>query len=121
MSNLESIVPPLDLCKMIPAGEFEDTALVWVDDQDGIETVLPRDVAQFKLFDVYHMTPAPTLAEILNALYKQDRYENKLKICPVFPGGEWSIGYSYKRLEKDFDLTAAALRLWFKVKGVEVE
>ena len=27
MSNLESIVPPLELCKRIPAGEFEDTAL----------------------------------------------------------------------------------------------
>lgn len=29
MSNLESIVPPLELCKKIPAGEFEDSALVW--------------------------------------------------------------------------------------------
>lgn len=24
MRNLESIVPPLELCKLIPAGEFED-------------------------------------------------------------------------------------------------
>ena len=29
MSKLESIVPPLELCKQIPAGEFEDSALVW--------------------------------------------------------------------------------------------
>lgn len=29
MSNLKSIVPPLELCKRIPAGEFEDSALVW--------------------------------------------------------------------------------------------
>ena len=32
MSNLESIVPPLELCKQIPEGEFEDSALVWVYD-----------------------------------------------------------------------------------------
>ena len=30
MSTLERIVPPLELCKQIPEGEFEDAALVWV-------------------------------------------------------------------------------------------
>ena len=29
MSKLEDIVPPLELCKRIPAGAFEDSALVW--------------------------------------------------------------------------------------------
>lgn len=29
MSNLESIVPPVAMCKRIPAGEFVDSALVW--------------------------------------------------------------------------------------------
>lgn len=32
MSKLESIVPPVELCKQIPGGEFEDSALVWVYD-----------------------------------------------------------------------------------------
>lgn len=27
MSNLESIVPPVAMCKLIPAGEFVDSAL----------------------------------------------------------------------------------------------
>ena len=27
--GLEKIVASLELCKLIPAGEFEDTALVW--------------------------------------------------------------------------------------------
>ena len=31
MSKLEKIVPSLELCKKIPAGEFKDSALVWVD------------------------------------------------------------------------------------------
>ena len=32
MSNLKNLVPTLELCKQIPAGEFEDAALVWVYD-----------------------------------------------------------------------------------------
>lgn len=118
VNKLKNIVPPVELCKQIPEGEFEDSALVWVYDMDGLEMVMPREVVQF---EGTKMIAAPTLEEILNALYKQDRYENKLKICPVFPGGEWSIGYSYQKVEKDFDLTAAALRLWFEVKGIEVK
>lgn len=118
MSNLESIVPPLDLCKMIPAGEFEDSAMARYNFH-GVPILRWRD--NLEKLDGVRPIPAPTLAEILNALYKQDRYENKLKICPVFPSGEWSIGYSYKGMEKDFDLTAAALRLWLTVKGIEVE
>lgn len=27
MSNLESLIPPLELCKQIPAGEFDDSAM----------------------------------------------------------------------------------------------
>lgn len=29
MSNLKSIVPPLELCKQIPAGEFEGSVFAW--------------------------------------------------------------------------------------------
>lgn len=30
MSKLIEIVPPLELCKQIPAGEFENSALAWL-------------------------------------------------------------------------------------------
>lgn len=30
--KLEELVPPLELCKLIPEGEFEDSALMWVED-----------------------------------------------------------------------------------------
>ena len=30
MNSLESLVPPLELCKRIPAGKFEDSALALV-------------------------------------------------------------------------------------------
>lgn len=29
MSKLEDLVPPLELCKLIPKGEFEDSAFIW--------------------------------------------------------------------------------------------
>lgn len=31
MSNLEKLVPPLEFCKLIPDGEFADSALVYID------------------------------------------------------------------------------------------
>ena len=32
MSKLENLVPPLNLCKLIPQGEFADSAFVWRED-----------------------------------------------------------------------------------------
>lgn len=122
MSNPESIVPPVELCKQIPAGEFTDTALVWVDDQDGIETVLPRDVAQFKLFDVYHMAPAPTLEEIITTLLAY----GWLVKTDSRPGLEafvelYSRTNNMRYAEHAKIACEAALRLWFKVKGINLE
>ena len=59
--SIESLVPPLDLCKQIPEGAFVDSALVYI--AGGI--VVPRYI---KLGDTEHFnngTPAPTLAEIM--------------------------------------------------------
>lgn len=124
MSRIASLSPEFAICRRIPDGAFSDSALVWMyrPELEGISehpfAVEKRVIAEYLKREMY---PAPTLEEVIEELDKRDRYENKLKICPVFPGGEWSIGYSYKRLEKDFDLTAAALRLWFKVKGINLE
>ena len=136
--GFEKIVASLELCKLIPAGEFEDTALVWVYDDvvgflcrtSGCEQIHkkewqlqhnhPRKIA-IRRECGQEIYPAPTLAELLEKLDKRDKLENKLKICPVFPGGEWSVGYAYMDVEKDFELTAAALRLWLKLKGIEVK
>lgn len=35
--GLEKIVPSLDLCRKIPAGEFVDAALVWREEKKGTE------------------------------------------------------------------------------------
>ncbi len=69
--NLEKLVPPLELCKLIPQGEFADSALVW------LEIEIPqknkkewRVVNRTKPIEYCHNPkhPAPTLQEIMAEL-----------------------------------------------------
>ena len=74
--NLTDIVPPLELCKLIPDGEFSDTALVFAcqpDDDDGEEiNVFTRDMIEHLETRLggtpYTLYPAPTLQEILASM-----------------------------------------------------
>ena len=61
----ETIVPPLTLCKLIPAGKFEDSVLGYT--PAGI--VVPSEGFPVKWF-------APTLEEILREMGKNPRYFN---------------------------------------------
>lgn len=104
MSNLESIVPPVELCKQIPEGEFEDSALVWVDGntQNPFEVfVEPRRYA----IDGTHC-PAPTLAEILESIGGVETWDT-MTIHRITNGKQ--------------NLTTNSLKRWFKVKGVKIE
>ena len=106
MSNLESIVPPVELCKQIPAGEFEDSAMTWYNFH-GIPILRWRDNLG-KLTGV-RPTPAPTLEEVLDAL---------ADLGADFLMQELQIGnkpYCYPTESEE------ALRLWFEVKGIEVK
>ena len=126
MNNLESLVPPLELCKRIPAGKFKDSVFVWIaNPTPGVDpwVCVRKDLVQkTKAFP-----PAPTLAEILAALPKFDQRENCLAVVPDFPddgktrvfGEFWAVGYTEKNSVKDSNPAAAALRLWMKVEGVE--
>ena len=63
MSNLENLVPPLDLCRRIPCGTFADSALVWYLDAHSPNSdiaLVPRSFAVPE-----RSFPAPTLQEIL--------------------------------------------------------
>lgn len=109
MSNLKNLVPPLELCKLIPAGEFEDSALVMVEDQDGIEMVLSREVAQFEYDE---MIAAPTLEEIRRKLQNLSIVPGDAAVhvsCKIDPETHISV-----IAVNENDVTAAALRLWFK-------
>ena len=123
MSTLERIVPPLELCKQIPEGEFEDAALVWVYDDvvgflcrtSGCEQIHkkewqlehnhPRKIAIRRKCgqEIY---PAPTLAEILESIGEVET---------------WDTMTIYRITNGKQNLTTTALKRWFKVKGIEVK
>ena len=61
MSKLEDLVPPLELCKLIPKGEFEDSAFVRI---GNTQIIALRRSAKCIFTNQPHI-PAPTLEEIL--------------------------------------------------------
>lgn len=113
MSNLENLVPPLGLCKLIPAGEFVDSALVWdihgKFDNWHVEKRVKRSVK----FGDYGVTspphadiPAPTLEEVLEAI-------REIKT--------WDTLTMTRKTDDKTKLATAALRQWFYLKGIEVK
>ena len=113
MSNLENLVPPLELCKKIPAGEFEDSALVW-EERTGISRNYlvklrePEDISYKVELTGVNYFPAPTLEEILDDLF----------FTAVFcKGGIWIIDRFYEYPTESEE----ALRLWLTVKGIPCE
>lgn len=135
MSELKDIVPPLELCKLIPAKEFEDSVLVWkhheiffrgIDIMDQTDRVTFRADEQNNIVSTYSSTkyyPAPTLAEIFRVLPETiDTPEDEFCVLSLMPSRDddeedmfW-IGYNNTN-GKDANPATAALRLWLKVKG----
>ena len=123
MSTLERIVPPLELCKQIPEGEFEDAALVWVYDDvvgflcrtSGCEQIHkkewqlehnhPRKIA-IRRKSGHEIYPAPTLEEILESIGGVETWDT-MTIARITNGKQ--------------NLTTNALKRWFEVKGNEVK
>ena len=113
MSNLESLVPPLELCKQIPTGKFEDSALVWR--WNG------KSGAIFARAGYPNETyPAPTLAEILIAEPKIAgifRYDPDKKLQKVI----WVAEYLSEKCGPvwihDETPATAALKLWLELEG----
>lgn len=124
--GLEKIVASLELCKQIPAGEFNDTALVWdihgKFDKWHVEKRVNRSV---RFGDYGIMSPphadisAPTLAEIRRELQNLsvDVIDGAITVsCRIDPDETLS-----ETARDDNDVTAVALRLWLKLKGIEVK
>lgn len=69
--TLEIIVPPLNLCKQIPEGQFSDSALVWRK-MYGMYDVFPRACGFCARFENYeYLAPAPTKDEIVADLKRR--------------------------------------------------
>ena len=124
MSNLESIVPPLELCKQIPAGEFRDSVLVWKErignSRDArVKIREPEDLSYKVESAEVNYFPAPTLEEMRWELRNLSVtvYENIIVAsCKIDP--ETWVSETVNPGEHDADAT---LRIWLKQKGIEVE
>ena len=115
---LESLVPDLELCKKIPWGCFENSALAWDSDYESWY-VVPRGIA-----DPDGSFPAPTLQEIMLAIDVAGGY------CPScrYQANTWQLDYEDDPIsdasllpvlvdESDPDKPAnAALKLWLGIK-----
>lgn len=122
MSNLTDLVPPLELCKKIPAGEFEDSAFAWWQ-------ITPFEEWQVVVRSTLTTIAAPTLQEILAALPPYGKNEQILACCVpdwadfdarVF-GEHWRVGYTGNCSINDKNPATAALKLWLKLKGIKNE
>lgn len=136
MSNLTDLVPPLELCKKIPAGEFADSALVCWDNKGEIAVGLRDKYGEFDIF--FPVYPAPTTDEILDAC---NNIPGVMAITFWYQAEMWIADCAYNRTEKpdekflhdeDFDNidaivgagktpATAALKVWLKMKGIENE
>ena len=124
MSKLEDLVPPLELCKQIPEGEFADSALVWMVLPDGsLHPVFPIIARDATLPDD-DIIPAPTLAEIMVALDAAGWY------CPTayYQVNTWKVDCESDPVDEEFNslptildaedkdnAATAALKLWLEV------
>lgn len=123
--KLEELVPPLELCKLIPKGEFEDSAFLCeaaVDMYTG-ETIdiriIPRPVritsnpfVWHEMAREFHLFAAPTLEEIMATM----------QFCRVYKKTQ---GFFIAVKEKDREVSrngaTAALKLWLELKGINAQ
>ena len=124
MHRPEDLVPPLELCKLIPAGEFENSALMW------IEVEIPQE--NKKEWRVVNATKpilachnpkhaAPTLEEILEELRKNQ--EDVFLKWSETAYNAWLVN-AYTHDKEDYQdhnrsAVTAALTVWLKMKGIE--
>lgn len=133
MNNLETLVPPLGLCKQIPEGAFADSVFEWNTHgkTDGSAELQVKASDKWR-YGFYF--PAPTLAEILEALptriMGRDNCRFYLRLCDfrLVPQGYWQIGYAHtsprgfvfaegQHRHDQTNPATAALRLWLGVNG----
>lgn len=103
--KLEELVPPLELCKLIPAGEFEETVfsyLVPTKTTDEYSEIINTCIKEAWTDDIgYECYPAPTLEEIVTEAGKT--FDMVIK----------------RRTGANQSLVTNALKQWLKLKGIE--
>lgn len=121
MSNIEKLVPPPELCKRIPVGKFEASALVlifWHKSPNTPVEIRTRcevendpefdDLVEDQRIIIY---PAPTLQEILAELARRHAL---ISVTALLSGG-WQVFGWRTPAEEDSNPATAALKLWLEV------
>ena len=121
MHELKDLVTPLELCKLIPDGEFEESFFVLVRDSFNQYFAVRNDVCADYPGYIY---PAPTLQEIMLEIDKAGGW------CPTAYRlhDQWKVDYQIDNENGLNDISehadtnnpaTAAIKLWFKLKGIK--
>lgn len=118
MTKLETLVPPLEYCKLIPQGEFADSALMWIDPQN-MSCVLDH-ISYLRITEPYILPrtkinavngiPAPTLQEIMEKL-------EQFSVSCFGKGYQTEAANGWNAVSDD-TATTAALKLYLQLKGI---
>lgn len=115
MSKIADLVPPWELCREIPEGEFEDTVFLWGEATVNGENrvyLIQRYSYACKHPEWEKLYPAPTLQEVMAAF----------PYCRVYKKTHnFYIAAVDQEREVSFDAATAALKLWLKLKGIKYE
>lgn len=112
--SLEKIVAGLELCKLIPAGEFNDSALVWRErignfSRDNRVKIRVKEDISYKVESAeVNYFPAPTVDEIMEKLDAPVLWRSD--------NGKWRCLCNHVLAQKRENASEAALRLWLRVK-----
>lgn len=118
MMNLQDLVPPLYLCKLIPEGEFEESVLCWIDFRGVYPGWNYRDPGVVVRETAWAATskkgvyPAPTLQEIMYDLPQG---------VELSRDSEWFCSLDMTNEYYDNTTATAALKVWMKKKGFQDE
>lgn len=115
----ESIVASLELCKLIPEGEFEDSALVWrerigyISSSVGLKFRASEDIGYKSESVKVNYFPAPTTGEIMMKLNSPSLWHGST--------GRWyCMCKEQVMVEAGENASESALRMWLRVKGIKV-
>jgi hypothetical protein len=146
MSNLTDLVPPLELCKKIPAGEFADSKLVWREDwsinliSPEYAEILPYRIAERGECFVFTERPSkdeinevrrmfhPFIPPIVRSFFPAPTLQEIMKELPASNiyriRHMWTANFINDSIDNGIKSTnpaTAALKLWLKLKGIEHE
>ena len=120
--DLDKLVPPLELCKKIPKGEFKNCCFNWLvltktsDPYTEIVSSWDCDVHNVSNDDGMELYPAPTLQEILEKLPWDFEFSNCYKEVPT----EKNITILGTEIGEIGDNgVESAMRAWLNLKGIK--